>query len=42
MVSTPLPAWNWISFQAENPEIIYVGTGQYGSLPLTSDARNTA
>ncbi len=22
----------------ENPQVIYIGTGQYGSLPITSDA----
>jgi hypothetical protein len=35
---TPLSGLELDFIAGENPEIIYVGTGQYGSLPLTSDA----
>ncbi|MCU0629920.1 MAG: hypothetical protein MUF37_02055 [Methanoregulaceae archaeon] len=35
---TPLSGAELDFIAGENPEVIYVGTGQYGSLPLTSDA----
>ena len=35
---TPLSGPELDFIQGENPDVIYIGTGQYGSLPLTSDA----
>ena len=35
---TPLSGLELDFIAGENPDIIYIGTGQYGSLPLTSDA----
>jgi hypothetical protein len=35
---TPLSSKELDFIASENPEVIYIGTGQYGSLPITSDA----
>jgi hypothetical protein len=36
---TPLSAEELAFLAEERPEIVYIGTGQYGDLPLTPDAR---
>ena len=35
---TPLSPMELDFIAPENPQVIYIGTGQYGSLPITSDA----
>jgi len=35
---TPLSGAELVFLQDEHPEVVYVGTGQYGDLPLTPDA----
>jgi hypothetical protein len=35
---TPLSGYELEFLESEKPEIVYVGTGQYGDLPLTPDA----
>jgi hypothetical protein len=35
---TPLSGQELELLATENPEIVYIGTGQYGDLPLTPDA----
>ncbi len=35
---TPLSQKELDFIALENPQVIYIGTGQYGSLPITSDA----
>ena len=37
---TPLSGAELGFLTGERPEIVYVGTGQYGDLPLTPDARD--
>lgn len=36
---TPLSEEECMVFEDERPEVIYIGTGQYGALPLTAGAR---
>jgi hypothetical protein len=36
---TPLSEYELGFLEKEDPEVVYVGTGQYGSLPLTPGAR---
>jgi hypothetical protein len=36
---TPLAAEELAFLEGERPEVVYIGTGQYGDLPLTPDAR---
>ena len=35
---TPLSAGELDFLEKERPEVVYIGTGQYGDLPLTPDA----
>jgi hypothetical protein len=35
---TPLSAGELAFLEEERPEVVYIGTGQYGDLPLTPDA----
>ena len=35
---TPLSAEELAFLEEERPEVVYIGTGQYGDLPLTPDA----
>ncbi|MDD1696675.1 MAG: hypothetical protein LUQ54_07240 [Methanoregula sp.] len=35
---TPLSGEELIDLLKEHPEVVYIGTGQFGDLPLTSDA----
>jgi hypothetical protein len=37
---TPLSGSELVFIAREKPKAIYIGTGQYGSLPLTKDARD--
>ena len=39
---TPLSDYELEFLEREKPEIVYIGTGQYGDLPLTPDAENSA
>lgn len=36
---TPLSEEECVLFEEERPEVVYIGTGQYGALPLTPGAR---
>ncbi len=36
---TPLTKRELEFLEQEKPEIVYIGTGQYGALPITEDAR---
>jgi len=36
---TPLAGHELTLLDEENPEVIFIGTGQYGDLPITSEAR---
>jgi hypothetical protein len=35
---TPLSGHELTFLEKEKPEVVYIGTGQFGDLPLTSDA----
>jgi len=38
---TPLSEFELDLLEGENPEAVFIGTGQYGSLPLTPGAKQT-
>jgi hypothetical protein len=37
---TPLSGYELDSIGKEGPEVVYIGTGQYGSLPITEEAKD--
>ncbi len=38
---TPLSADELVFLEEEHPEVVYIGTGQYGDLPLTPEAADS-
>jgi hypothetical protein len=37
---TPLSGYELDGIGKEGPEVVYIGTGQYGSLPITEEAKD--